>query len=74
MTRRDPAVRLRHMLEHAQEALAMLGDRSEADLAEDRVLELALVRLVEIVGEAASQVPRSFVKHIRRFRGEKRPA
>ncbi len=59
MTRHDPAVRLRHMLDHAREAVALLGNRGEADVATDRVLELALIRLVEVVGEAAAQVPAS---------------
>lgn len=49
-------VRLRHMLDHAREAIAMARDHSEADLAGDRMLELALVRLVEIIGEAAARV------------------
>lgn len=40
MTRHDPAVRLRHMLDHAREAVALLGNRGEADVATDRVLEL----------------------------------
>ena len=57
MTRHDPVVRLRHMMAHAQEAMAILGDRTATEVEQDRVLQLALVRLVEIVGEAASQVP-----------------
>lgn len=60
MTRRNPAARLRHMLDHAREAVQMLGTGTEQDLAQNRLLELALVRLVEIVGEAASQVPAEF--------------
>ena len=60
MTRRDPAVRLRHMLRHAEEAVALVGDKTEGQVREDRVLELALIRLVEVVGEAASQVPEAF--------------
>ncbi|MEX0643125.1 MAG: HepT-like ribonuclease domain-containing protein [Pirellulales bacterium] len=60
MTRHDPRARLRHMLDHAQEAVEMLGDKTEADVAQDRKLELALVRLVEVVGEAAAQVPTEF--------------
>lgn len=44
-------VRLRHMLDHAREAVEIAGDYSEQDLASNRMLELALVRLVEIIGE-----------------------
>jgi uncharacterized protein with HEPN domain len=44
------------MLDHAQEAVVLSQGKSRADLDRDRLLELALVRLLEIVGEAASRV------------------
>lgn len=44
------------MLEAAGEALALARGRSRADLDSDRGLVLALVKAVEIVGEAASRV------------------
>jgi uncharacterized protein with HEPN domain len=44
------------MLDHAQEAVVLAQGRCRADLDRDRLLELALVRLLEIVGEAASRV------------------
>ncbi len=53
----DPLIRLRDMLEHAREASAMAAGRSREDLASDRMLTLALTHLVEIIGEAARQVP-----------------
>jgi uncharacterized protein with HEPN domain len=56
MTRHDDIVRLRHMLDHAREAVAMLTGKKRADLQSERMLELALVRLIEIVGEAAARV------------------
>ena len=49
-------VRVRHMLDAAQEAVQFAGRRSREDLDLDRMLELALTRLVEIVGEAAKSV------------------
>jgi len=49
-------VRLRHMLDAAREALAFAQGRSRADLDKDRMLVLALVKSIEIVGEAASKV------------------
>ncbi len=58
MTRHDDAVYLRHMLEHAREAITLLGDLSTAQLREARVLQLALLHLVEIVGETATRVSR----------------
>lgn len=60
MTRHDAVVRIRHMLDHAQEAVAMTHGRTRADLDRDRQLNLALVRLLEIVGEAAARVPEGF--------------
>ena len=46
---------LRHMLEHAREAVAMVEGHSREDLDTDRQLELALTRLIEIIGEAATK-------------------
>ena len=59
MSRRDPTARLRHMLSHAREAVAMVQGKRRVDLDADRQLNLALVRLLEIIGEAASQIPES---------------
>ncbi len=52
---RDP-IRLRHMRDAAKEAVELIRDRSRADLDRDRLLNLAMVRLMEIVGEAAARV------------------
>jgi uncharacterized protein with HEPN domain len=60
MTRHDPLIRARHMRDHAAEAIALLGDRTLEQLRDDRMLQLALVQLIEIVGEAASRVPDVF--------------
>ena len=56
MTRHDDTTRLRHMLDHAVEAVELVHGQTRADLDADRTLNLALVRLVEIVGEAAAHV------------------
>jgi uncharacterized protein with HEPN domain len=57
MSQHDPLVALRHMLDHAREAMGLVRGKTRADLDGDRLLQLALTRLVEIVGEAASRVP-----------------
>ena len=57
MSERREQIRLLHMLDHANEAVALAQGRTRADLDSDRLLELALVRLLEIVGEAANRVP-----------------
>jgi len=57
MSERREDIRLLHMLDHAREAMVLAQGRTRADLESDRLLELALVRLLEIVGEAANRVP-----------------
>jgi uncharacterized protein with HEPN domain len=57
MSRHEADLRLRHMLDHAKEAVGMAHGRVRADLDTDRKLNLSLVRLLEIVGEAAARVP-----------------
>jgi uncharacterized protein with HEPN domain len=57
MTQHDPEVRIRHMRDHAHEAIEMLGSTTQDELRNDRKLQLALVQLIEIVGEAASRIP-----------------
>lgn len=49
-------IRLQHMLDAAREAIAFSNGRSRDDLDRDRMLVLALVKSVEILGEAASKV------------------
>jgi uncharacterized protein with HEPN domain len=60
MTLHDPIVSVHHMLDHAREAVGMVRGRSRADLDTDRQLNLSLVRLVEVIGEAANRVPDDF--------------
>lgn len=57
MSQHDPLDRVRDMLSHAIEASDMAQNRTRTDLDADRMLNLALVRLMEIVGEAAAHVP-----------------
>ena len=52
----EDLTRLRHMLDSTLEASGLIKGKSRADLDRDRLLNLALVRLLEIVGEAASRV------------------
>jgi uncharacterized protein with HEPN domain len=56
MSRIDDATPLRHMLQHAREALQMARGRTRADLDADRQFNLAMTRLMEIIGEAAARV------------------
>ena len=51
------------MLDHALEAVAMTKGKERADLDKDRQLNLALVRLLEIIGEAATRIPKEDQTH-----------
>ena len=57
MSKRDPNIRLLHMRDYAHKAVAMVQGQTRQDLDSDEKLRLALTHLVELVGEAASQVP-----------------
>jgi uncharacterized protein with HEPN domain len=48
--------RLMHMLDYSREALTLVKGKNRIDLDEDRILNLALVRLIEIIGEAANRI------------------
>ena len=52
----NDSVRLRHIQDASRQALAFVRGRSRADLDRDPMLSLALVRLLEIIGEAARGV------------------
>jgi len=56
MSRHDDTITLRQMLDHIDEAIALAQNRTRKDLESDRVLFLALLKLVEIVGEAAWRI------------------
>ena len=57
-------VRLRHMLEAAQICLNFVADKKRRDLENDKMLSFAVVRALEIFGEAAAHISKSFqLKH-----------
>ncbi len=56
MSRRDDSLRLRDMLAAAREAQTFALGKDHGALAHDRQLTLALLKCVEIIGEAAARV------------------
>lgn len=56
----DDRVYLRHMLEMSRKARELASSRSRVDFDQDEVFRLALRHLIQIVGEAASQVSAEF--------------
>ncbi len=56
MTAIDDLTRLHHMHDAAREALAFISGKAREDLANDRMLVLAVVKDLEIIGEAAGRI------------------
>ena len=54
--RPEDTIRLRHMLDAAQEAIVFADGQSRDDLDANRMLAMALVKEIEIIGEAANQM------------------
>jgi uncharacterized protein with HEPN domain len=54
--RDEDRIRIGYMIDAAEDALRFIADRSRSDLDTDRMLLFALVRAVEIIGEAATKV------------------
>jgi len=44
------------MLDHSREAVAMVRGRTRRNIEEDRLLQLAVTRLLSIIGEASNRV------------------
>ena len=56
MNRSDDRVGLVDMVVYATKAINMLGRASQDDLEQNEMMQFALIKLVEIVGEAANRV------------------
>jgi uncharacterized protein with HEPN domain len=52
----DDRIRIRHMIEAGEAVTRFIADRKPADLSSDQLLLFALVRALEIVGEAAARI------------------
>ena len=57
MSRHDPRLTLSQMLAHAREARDLCRAKTRADLDRERLLELGLLRLLEVLGEGATRLP-----------------
>jgi uncharacterized protein with HEPN domain len=62
MSRRDDRTSLQDMLSHALETIELLGETSRDQFGQDRMMQLALTRLVEIVGEAANRISQATIE------------
>jgi uncharacterized protein with HEPN domain len=62
MPQLDDTIRIQHMVEASEKAVKFAAGRNRSALDDDEMLRLSLVKLVEIIGEAAKHlevVPRS---------------
>jgi uncharacterized protein with HEPN domain len=57
MSSHNPEITLKQILSYAREAVDICRGKTRSDLDSDRLLNLALTRLIEIIGEAAHRVP-----------------
>ena len=57
MSRRDPHLTLSQMLAYAREARELAQGKARADLDRERMLELSVLRVLEVLGEAATRLP-----------------
>jgi uncharacterized protein with HEPN domain len=62
-------IRLSHMLDAAREVIQFAEGRSKTDLKRDRMFALAVVKDIEIIGEAASRISAEAQERIHRFPG-----
>lgn len=53
---KNDLIRARHMLEAAQEACALTHHKTRSDLDFDRKLVLAVIKSIEIIGEASARI------------------
>lgn len=56
MPRRDDSLSVQQMLDHASEAANLAESHTRSELDQDRLLGLALLQLLLILGEAANRV------------------
>lgn len=56
MTIQDDLSRLKHIYEASLEALQFLENQTKEDLENNRMLTLALIKELEIIGEAANNI------------------
>jgi uncharacterized protein with HEPN domain len=57
---KDDLIRIRHMLDSARHAVTFAAGRSRGDLDHDYMLQFALGRAIEVIGEAASRTSPDF--------------
>jgi uncharacterized protein with HEPN domain len=60
MTQHDDSLYLLHMFESAQKALRFVQGKTRAEYDQDEVLRLALLHLIQTIGEAAHRISKTY--------------
>ena len=60
MQHSEDIIRLHHMLDAAEQAIAFTKNKNRADLDTDQMLLFAVIHAIEILGEAAGKVSKEF--------------
>ena len=60
MLAKNDRIRLQHMLDASLKAISFIEGKTDADLLDDDLLVFALVKAIEIVGEAATKVSKEY--------------
>ena len=58
-------IRVRHMLAAAKEAMEFAAGKTRQNLEKDRIRVLAIIKSIEIIGEAASKVTEELNQRIK---------
>ena len=58
--KRDDNIFIKHILDSAEKISAFIESKSRSDLDNDEKLALAIVRLLEIIGEAANSLSKEY--------------
>ncbi len=61
-------IRLQHILDATTEIMQFVGDKSQQAFNEDRLLQLATTRLIEIIGEAANHISEDIRENYRQVK------
>lgn len=56
----DNETRIVHIREAAEKVIQYTTDKTQADFEKDEILQLAIIRLIEIIGEAAARLSPEF--------------
>jgi len=61
MIKKDPLIFIKHMLESIKELEDFSTDLTKEELSKNKLYQNAILRSIEVLGEAAKNIPKDFV-------------